>query len=103
MFDAEVQEEVFALIKRTESDFHLTETLVDKLSVVNIPRAQVIGALDVLFRERLIRHPVGFNTTELDWWRPVSRGFTRGEKLRMTKALFGMYPVSDGEFNGPGF
>jgi hypothetical protein len=91
-------------LEQSDKDFVLTDTLSRR---ANTTRAEVVGALDEMWREGLIRHPVGWERNlnsrrrnESEWWRLVSRGETRGEKRRQLFALIGFYPLSLGTYNG---
>lgn len=80
-------------LENSSTDFKLTDTLATHCSTT---RAIMVGVLDEMWHDGVIRHPVGFTSKELDWWRLSWKGYTRGEKWRMIWALIGMRPLSDG-------
>ncbi len=89
----DLKQKVLFELERSSTDFKLTDTLATHCYV---GRATMVGVLDELWRQGVIRHPVGFTPRELEWWRLVSKGYTRGEKWRMTLAVIGFYRISDG-------
>lgn len=95
-----LRHEVLLAFDNSTTDFRLTDSITGDVTHLGAGRAEVVGVLDELFRERVIRHPVDFSTPELEWWRLVKRGYTRGEKKRMFFALLGMKIISNGEVSG---
>lgn len=92
-----LRDDILTKLAESHFDFMLTDTLVTK---TGNDRERVVGALDTLWREGVIRHPVGWHGPEIDWWRLTERGETKGEKRRKLWAVIGMRPIGDGSYSG---
>lgn len=91
---------VLCSIGNSPFDFRTTDSLVKEF---NVPRCEMVTALETLWRAGRIRHPVGWEKNiyrpgrdESEWWRYADRGTTRREKWREVWALIGMCPMSNG-------
>jgi hypothetical protein len=93
-----LRDEVLRVVMECKKDFILTDTVVKRVSggcLMAPPRADIVAALDELWKDGEIRHPATMGhwverdrRRYPDWWRDARRGYTRQERRTMLRGLF---------------